>query len=96
MRTTASFSPATLTCHADQSVPYASLKRKFLQHISAGEAFTQRWWTCIEVEGKRVQLPRDPKAFGYIWIYLLGLIFAVAVILMFFGLNPAAESPPFP
>jgi hypothetical protein len=48
------------------------------------------------MEGKRVQLRRDSKAFGYIWIYLLGLIFAVAVILMFVGLNPAAESPPFP
>jgi len=39
---------------------------------------------------------RDLKAFRHAWIYLLGLAIAVALILGYFTLNPAAESPPLP
>ncbi|WP_281024095.1 hypothetical protein [Microvirga subterranea] len=39
---------------------------------------------------------RDLKAFRHAWIYLVGLVIAVVLILAFFTLNPATESPPLP
>lgn len=39
---------------------------------------------------------RELKALRHLWIYGLGLLVAVALILAFFTLNPSAESPPFP
>jgi hypothetical protein len=47
-------------------------------------------------EEKTVQIPRGLKAFRHGWIYLVGLPISVALILAFFTLNPAPESPPFP
>jgi hypothetical protein len=44
----------------------------------------------------RVRAPRELKTFRHLWIYLLGLLIAVGIVLAFFTLNPATESPPFP
>jgi hypothetical protein len=39
---------------------------------------------------------RNLKAFRHLWIYVVGLLVATALILAFFTLHPVAESPPFP
>ena len=45
---------------------------------------------------RRVRIPPELKSFGSIWIYLVGLAVAVALILAYFTLHPTAETPPFP
>lgn len=45
---------------------------------------------------KRLRIPPELKGFRHGWIYLVGLLVAVALILAFFTLNPTAETPPFP
>jgi hypothetical protein len=44
----------------------------------------------------RVSVYHEWKAFRHLGLYVLGLLVAVALILAFFTLNPATESPPFP
>lgn len=40
--------------------------------------------------------PRKRQALRHSWIYGAGLLIAAVVILLYFFLNPAAESPPRP
>ncbi|WP_281433509.1 hypothetical protein [Microvirga splendida] len=43
-----------------------------------------------------MRIPPELKAFRHSWIYLVGLLVAVALVLAFFTLHPTAETPPFP
>jgi hypothetical protein len=40
--------------------------------------------------------PREGQIFKYSWLYPIGLFAAVALVLMYFWLNPSAETPAFP
>jgi hypothetical protein len=63
-----------------------------LLHLSAADAFHSR----KTLRRKNIADPRELKAFRDGWIYLIGLLISVALILAFFTLNSATESPPFP
>jgi hypothetical protein len=45
---------------------------------------------------ERVRIPREFRVFKKIWVYLIGTLISVTLILLFFRLNPATENPPFP
>jgi hypothetical protein len=43
-----------------------------------------------------LRIPPELKTLRPVWLYLAGLAVSVTLILAFFTLNPAAETPPFP
>jgi hypothetical protein len=43
-----------------------------------------------------MELPRELRIFKHSWIYVVGLLIAVAIILAYFWFHPWTENPPLP